>query len=59
VACVEGSDNAHKGIEGLGTGKVTYLKIGDFNLEALQYALLTTKTEYVKKINLDFKISWI
>ena len=31
LACVEGSDNAQQGIEGLGTGKVTYLKIGDFN----------------------------
>jgi len=43
VACVEGSDNAQEGIEGIGTGKVTYLKIGDFNLEALKYALTDNK----------------
>ena len=43
VACVEGSDNAQEGIEGIGMGKVTYLKIGDFNLEALKYALTDNK----------------
>lgn len=43
IACVEGSDNALKGIEGIGTGKITYLKIGDFNLEALKYALTDNK----------------
>jgi hypothetical protein len=49
VACVEGSDNAQKGIEGLGTGKVTYLKIGDFNLEALKYALTDNKNRIKPK----------
>jgi len=39
IACVEGSDNAHGGIDAIGKGKVTYLKIGDFNFEALTYAL--------------------
>jgi ABC-type lipoprotein export system ATPase subunit len=39
LACVEGSDNAHDGIEGIGKGRITYLKIGDFNFEALNYAL--------------------
>jgi len=39
VACVEGSDNAHEGLNGIGKGRSTYLKIGDFNFEALQYAL--------------------
>jgi ABC-type lipoprotein export system ATPase subunit len=39
VACVEGSDNAHEGLNGIGKGRVTYLKMGDFNFEALQYAL--------------------
>jgi len=39
IACVEGSDNARAGIEGLGSGRKTYLKIGDFNFKALQYAL--------------------
>jgi ABC-type lipoprotein export system ATPase subunit len=39
IACVEGSDNAHDGIEGIGKGRITYMKIGDFNFEALSYAL--------------------
>lgn len=43
IACVEGSDNAQKGIGGIGEGRITYLKIGDFNFEALQYALVDHK----------------
>jgi energy-coupling factor transporter ATP-binding protein EcfA2 len=39
IACVEGSDNAQEGIDGIGKGKLTYLKIGDLNFEAIQYAL--------------------
>jgi ABC-type lipoprotein export system ATPase subunit len=39
VACVEGSDNAHDGIGGIGKGRISYLKIGDFNFEALNYTL--------------------
>jgi ABC-type cobalamin/Fe3+-siderophores transport system ATPase subunit len=39
IACVEGSDNAHEGMEGIGKGRTTYIKIGDFNFEALNYAL--------------------
>jgi len=59
VACVEGSDNAQQGIEGLGTGKVTYLKIGDFNLEALQYALIDHKNRVCKKDRPLIQNSWI
>lgn len=44
IAYVEGSDNAHGGIEAIGNGRVTYLKIGDFNFEAIKYAL--TDLEY-------------
>jgi chromosome segregation protein len=44
IACVEGSDNAHGGIDAIGKGKVTYIKIGDFNFEALTFAL--TDFEY-------------
>ena len=40
IACVEGSDNAHEGIEGIGKGRKTFLKIGDFNFEAIYFALL-------------------
>ena len=46
VACVEGSDNAQKGIGGIGEGRVTYIKIGAFNIEALKYAL----TDYKSRI---------
>jgi len=44
IAYVEGSDNAHGGIEAIGSGKITYIKIGDFNFEAIKYAL--TDSEY-------------
>lgn len=44
IACVEGSDNAHGGIDAIGKGKVTYIKLGDFNFEALTFAL--TDSEY-------------
>lgn len=44
IAYVEGSDNAHRGIDAIGSGRITYIKIGDFNFEALTYAL--TDTEY-------------
>lgn len=40
LAYVEGSDNAHAGIAGLGASeKRTYLKVGAFNFEALYFAL--------------------
>ena len=40
IACVEGTDNAREGIQAIGSGRrITYVKVGDFNLEALQYAL--------------------
>ena len=59
VACVEGSDNAQLGIEGLGKGKITYLKIGDFNVEALQYALTDHKNRVCKKDKPLIQNSWI
>jgi predicted ATPase len=43
IACVEGSDNAHQALNGIGHGKVSYLKIGDFNFEAVQFALFEYK----------------
>lgn len=46
IACVEGSDNAQKGIDGIGQGnnvngitQKTYIKLGAYNFEALKYAL--------------------
>ncbi|MEG0693424.1 MAG: hypothetical protein RR444_10130, partial [Oscillospiraceae bacterium] len=59
VACVEGSDNAQKGIEGIGEGRVTYIKIGDFNFEALQYALLDHKNRVCPKDKPQIHNSWI
>jgi predicted ATPase len=38
-AHVETANNANDGIEGIGKGRITYIKIGDFNFEALNYAL--------------------
>jgi len=49
IACVEGSDNAHEGIAGIGNGKKTYIKIGDFNFEAIQYALIDVKNRLRQK----------
>ncbi|MDR2584283.1 MAG: hypothetical protein LBC75_12455 [Fibromonadaceae bacterium] len=49
IACVEGSDNAQEGINGIGKGKITYLKIGDFNFEAIQYALTDFKNRLKPK----------
>ncbi|MEN6618289.1 MAG: TrlF family AAA-like ATPase [Rikenellaceae bacterium] len=43
IACVEGSDNAQKALSGIGEGRITYLKVGDLNFEALQYALIDHK----------------
>lgn len=59
IACVEGSDNAQKGIKGIGEGRVTYIKIGDFNFEALQYALLDHKNRVSSKDKPQIQNSWI
>jgi ABC-type lipoprotein export system ATPase subunit len=59
VACVEGSDNAQKGIGGIGEGRVTYIKIGEFNFEALQYALLDHKNRIRPKDKPQIQNSWI
>jgi ABC-type lipoprotein export system ATPase subunit len=59
VACVEGSDNAQQGINDIGEGRVTYLKIGDFNFDALQYALLEYKNRVRPKDKPQIHNSWI
>jgi hypothetical protein len=59
VACVEGSDNAQKGIGGIGEGRVTYIKIGDFNFEALQYALFDHKNRVRPRDKPQIQNSWI
>jgi len=59
IACVEGSDNAHGGIEAIGLGKVTYLKIGDYNFEALSYALSDSEVRVKPKEKPETKNSFI
>ena len=49
VACVEGSDHAQGGIGAIGTGRVSYLKIGDFSFEAIKYALIDAKYRVAAK----------
>lgn len=59
IAYVEGSDNAHGGIEAIGTGRVTYIKIGDFNFEALKYALTDLTYRVKPKTKPEIKNSYI
>ncbi|HXI01240.1 MAG TPA: hypothetical protein VNI52_13315 [Sphingobacteriaceae bacterium] len=65
IACVEGSDHAQGGIATIGQGRASFLKIGDFNFEALKYALTDCgyrispkdkpeiKNSYIKSIRLE------
>ena len=65
IACVEGSDSAQKGIEAIGNGRITYVKVGDYNFEALKYALTDknnrispkekpeTNNSYIKSIGFE------
>ena len=58
IACVEGSDNAQRGVNGIGEGRVTYIKIGDYNFEALKYAL----QDHINRLRKDkpqIQNSWI
>lgn len=59
IACVEGSDNAHGGIDAIGKGKVTYIKIGDFNFEALTFALTDNEYRVSPKDKPEIKNSYI
>jgi hypothetical protein len=59
IACVEGSDNAHGGIEAIGKGKLTYIKIGDFNFEALTFALSDSEYRVSPKDKPEIKNSYI
>ena len=49
IACVEGTDNAEKGLEAIGSGRTTFIKIGDYNFEALKYALLDHGNRVIPK----------
>ncbi len=59
IACVEGSDNAHGGIDAIGKGKVTYIKLGDFNFEALTFALSDSEYRVSPKDKPEIKNSYI
>lgn len=59
IACVEGSDNAKGGIEMVGNGRVTFIKIGDFNFEALKYSLTDCEYRVCKKKKPETKNSYI
>lgn len=59
IAWVEGSDNAHGGIDAIGKGKVTYIKIGDFNFEALTFALTDSEYRVSPKDKPEIKNSYI
>ncbi|NQU84556.1 MAG: hypothetical protein HQ541_02225, partial [Mariniphaga sp.] len=59
LACVEGSDNAHDGIEAIGNGRTTYSKIGAFNFGALKYSLTDFKNRIVAKKKPQTKNSYI
>ncbi|NJO89071.1 MAG: AAA family ATPase [Chloroflexia bacterium] len=59
IACVEGSDNAHGGIDAIGKGKVTYIKLGDFNFEALTFALTDSEYRVSPKDKPEIKNSYI
>lgn len=59
IACVEGSDNAHGGIKAIGNGRVTFIKVGDFNFEALEYALTDSDYRVSPKEKPEIKNSYI
>jgi predicted ATPase/predicted metal-dependent phosphoesterase TrpH len=59
IACVEGSDNAHGGIVAIGEGRRTYIKLGDFNFEALTYALTDSDFRISPKNKPEIKNSYI
>ena len=59
LACVEGSDNAEGGIEAIGSGRITYAKIGDFNFGALKYVLTDHEDRIVAKNKPKIQNSYI
>ena len=59
IACVEGTDNARGGIQAIGSGRITYVKVGDFNLEALQYALKDSPYRVKPKEKTEIKHPYI
>ena len=58
-ACVEGSDNAQGGIESIGSGRITYVKIGSFSFEAIKYCLIDHHNRVRPKEKPEIKNAWI
>jgi len=60
IACIEGSDNAQGGIESIGkSSRRVYIKVGDFNFEALKYALTDCEYRISRKDKPEIKNSYI
>lgn len=59
IACVEGTDNAEEGISAIGKGRITYIKIGDFNFKALKYALTDSQNRVKAKIKPEINNAFV
>lgn len=59
LACVEGSDNAQGGIESIGSGRITYVKLGSYSFEALKYCLIDHHNRVSPKEKPEIKNAWI
>lgn len=59
LACVEGSDNAQGGIESIGSGRITYVKLGSYSFEALKYCLIDHHNRVRPKEKPEIKNAWI
>jgi len=59
LACVEGSDNAKSGIESIGSGRITYVKLGSYSFEALKYSLIDHHNRVSPKEKPEIKNAWI
>jgi len=59
LAYVEGTDNAKEGLDAIGKGRVTYLKLGDYNFEAVKYALIDKNNRVLPKQKLEINNAYI
>ncbi len=60
IACVEGTDNAQAGIEGIRQSqKFSYLKIGDYNFDAVKFALVANRQRVALKEKPQIKNDYI
>ncbi|MGD9160096.1 MAG: AAA family ATPase [Desulfobacteraceae bacterium] len=59
LACIEGSDNAQGGIESIGSGRITYVKLGSYSFETLKYCLIDHHNRVRPKEKPEIKNAWI